>query len=94
MDEKREQCIGLLRKKAEEKGTLPKRADFTPDEVNLIKQKLGPWPRALEEAGLKERTGKSAAEKSREKRERARKAAKLRKRAERVAEEKGPESPE
>ena len=84
-DEKREKCIALLRKKAEENGALPKRSDFTPEEVNLIKQKLGPWPRALEAAGLKESTGKSAAEKSKEKRERARKALKLRKRAERAS---------
>ena len=86
-DKKRELSVSLLCKKAEEKGSLPTRADFTPEEVNLIKQKLGPWPRALEAAGLKEKVGKSAAEKSREKRERAKKAAKLRKRTEQVESE-------
>ncbi|MBP3238571.1 MAG: hypothetical protein J6M24_05800 [Lachnospiraceae bacterium] len=83
-DEKKDYAIGLLRKKAEEidEDRLPKKSDFSSEEVNLIKQKLGPWPRALEEAQLKEKPALSAAEKSRLKRERSKKAAKLRKRAE------------
>ena len=32
---------------------LPKRSDFTDEEVCAIKAFLGPWPRALEAAGLK-----------------------------------------
>ena len=32
---------------------LPKRADFSDEEVCAIKAFLGPWPRALEAAGLK-----------------------------------------
>ena len=32
---------------------LPKRSDFSSEEVCAIKAFLGPWPRALEEAGLK-----------------------------------------
>lgn len=31
----------------------PQRGDFTAEEVVLIKAYLGPWPRALEAAGLK-----------------------------------------
>ncbi|MCI8387222.1 MAG: hypothetical protein HFE63_01995 [Clostridiales bacterium] len=31
----------------------PKRSDFTNEEVIAIKAFLGPWPRALEAAGLK-----------------------------------------
>jgi hypothetical protein len=40
-----------LRESGEER--YPKRADFTEDEVSAIKAYLGPWPRALEKAGLK-----------------------------------------
>lgn len=32
---------------------LPKRSDFSDEEVVCIKAFLGPWPRALERAGLK-----------------------------------------
>ena len=72
-DEKRKFCISLLRDKAAELERLPKRSDFPDDKVCLIKQKLGPWPRALEEAGLKEPPLVSRIEKNRAKRERARK---------------------
>ena len=82
LDEKSLVCIEMLRDAAREKGKLPVRADFSPEEVNIIKQKLGPWPRALEAAGLKTRGGISAAEKSRQKRLRSKKAAKQRKRDE------------
>lgn len=69
-DKKYSDAIILLQNKASELGRLPKREDFAPDIVCLIKQKLGPWPRALEKAGLKEQQKPSAKEKSREKRER------------------------
>ena len=36
----------------------PKRSDFADDEVVLIKAHLGPWPRALEAAGLKPQKAK------------------------------------
>lgn len=71
MDEKREQAVRLLREKAEELGRPPKKEDFESETMCFIKQKLGPWPRALEAAGLKEPPEESAAEKSRAKRERA-----------------------
>ncbi len=47
-------AIQLLQDKAEQLGRLPKKSDFTSDEICLIKAKLGPWNRALESAGLKE----------------------------------------
>ena len=54
----REDCIILLQKKYEElkaqgHSDFPKRADFSENEVIAIKSFLGPWPRALEAAGIK-----------------------------------------
>lgn len=69
---KKEYAVKLLCEKNSLLGRLPKKSDFDPETVCFIKQKLGPWPRALETAGLKEVTKISAAEKSRLKRERAR----------------------
>lgn len=43
-----------LREKSEELGRLPKKADFDEVTRSRIKSFLGPWPRALEAAGLKE----------------------------------------
>ena len=71
-DEKRQNAIGLLQKKAGILQRLPQRSDFTGDEVCFVKQKRGPGPRALEAAGLKEPPAVSAKEKSRLKRERCR----------------------
>lgn len=42
-----------LRSKFEELGRLPKKADFDEVTRSRIKSFLGPWPRALEAAGLK-----------------------------------------
>jgi hypothetical protein len=47
-------AILQLQKKAEELGRAPKRADFDVAVQARIKAYLGPWPRALEAAGLKE----------------------------------------
>lgn len=69
-DEKTQHALKLLRDKAQQLGTAPKRSDFTPDEVCFIKQKLGAWPRALEAAGLKEPPKISAKQKSKQKRDR------------------------
>ena len=63
-DEKLSKAVAMLCEKYEQLGTLPKRSDFTPSEVCFIKQKLGPWTRALEAAGLKEPPAVSAKEKS------------------------------
>lgn len=61
----KEDCLLILRQKAAEIGELPKKSDFTEQEVARIKSYFGPWPRALEAAGLKppkadEKTAKSA----------------------------------
>jgi hypothetical protein len=60
MEEKltRENCITLLQQEYERLQTLgenryPQRSDFTEKEVVAIKAFLGPWPRALEVAGIK-----------------------------------------
>lgn len=44
-----------LRKKQRETGRLPQKSDFDDETRARIKAFLGPWPRALERAGLKER---------------------------------------
>lgn len=67
----REQCLGLLRGKAEALMRTPKRSDFTEREVMMIKAHLGPWNRALEAAGLKEERSAYHTELQREKRLRA-----------------------
>ena len=56
--ERKEWAIRQLQNKAEELGRLPYKADF--DEIGRmrIKEALGPWPRAQEAAGLKERKPK------------------------------------
>ena len=69
-EEKYENAIKLLCDKHAELGRLPLKQDFEDNEVRFIKQKLGPWPRALEAAGLKEVTGMSSKEKNRIKRAR------------------------
>lgn len=61
--QRREWAIGQLRQKAEELGKLPRKADFVDVDCIRIKAALGPWPRALEAAGLK--TPKTEAEKKR-----------------------------
>lgn len=48
------EAIKILQEKAEQLQRLPKKSDFEPSEICLIKAKLGPWNRALEQAGLKE----------------------------------------
>ncbi len=53
-DKKKNYAADLLSKKADELGRVPKKADFEPLEISHIKAYLGPWPRALEYAGLKE----------------------------------------
>ena len=49
----REWAIAQLRQKAVELGKLPRKADFVDVDRIRIKVALGPWPRALEAAGLK-----------------------------------------
>ena len=53
-EEKKLWAEELLRQKATELGRLPKKDDFDEATRSRIKAFLGPWPRALEAAGLKE----------------------------------------
>ncbi len=50
---------------------FPQRSDFGEREVVAIKAFLGPWPRALEAAGIKEPRSDDRIEKNRDKRARA-----------------------
>ena len=52
-EEKQEYAVKLLRDKAKILDRLPQKADFDSNVMCFIKQKLGPWPHALEAAGLK-----------------------------------------
>lgn len=67
----REECLLLLKGRADELNRLPKKADFTVDEVARIKAYFGPWPRALEAAGLKAPKTEDRIAQNREKRARA-----------------------
>lgn len=53
-DEKKCWAEELLRQKSKELGRLPRKDDFDEPTRSRIKAFLGPWPRALEAAGLKE----------------------------------------
>lgn len=67
----KEYYIDLLRQTAEREKRLPKKSDFSAEDVNKIKGLFGPWPWALEQAGLKESKQESRIEKNREKHLRA-----------------------
>lgn len=54
LDEKKSLAEELLRQKYKELGRLPRKEDFDDSTRSRIKAFLGPWPRALEAAGLKE----------------------------------------
>ena len=53
-DKKIEWAIKMLIDKAEETHRIPLKTDFEEADRARIKAFLGPWPRALEKAGLKE----------------------------------------
>lgn len=53
-DEKKFWAVELLQNKSNELGRLPKKSDFDTATLSRIKAFLGPWPRALEAANLKE----------------------------------------
>ncbi len=63
----KEECIILLQNKQTETGRFPKKSDFTYEEVALIKGFFGPWPHALEEAGIKESKKEQRLQKAKEK---------------------------
>lgn len=68
MENEREKYIMLLRKKQKETGRYPKKSDFSEEETAMIKSYFGPWPRALEAAGVKEPRENDKAEHKRQKR--------------------------
>lgn len=53
-EEKKAWAEALLREKYAKLGRLPTKKDFDSVACSQIKAYLGPWPRALEAAGLKE----------------------------------------
>ena len=53
-EEKKAWAEDLLRQKYAELGKLPTKKDFDSATCAQIKAYLGPWPRALESAGLKQ----------------------------------------
>lgn len=72
MENTKEYYIELLRKVAEKEGRLPRKSDFSNDDVNRIKGYFGPWPWALEAAGLKESKEAERKEKNIARRQRSR----------------------
>ena len=70
---KKDDCIVLLQEKYKQllkngEQRFPKRSDFSDKEVVAIKAFLGPWPRALEAAGIKAPRDDDKAQKNKEKR--------------------------
>ncbi len=61
-------CIELLQRKYKETGIYPRKADFSVVEMSAIKSYLGPWPRALEAAGIKEPKDNTKADRRKQKR--------------------------
>ena len=53
--DKKEWAAALLRQRAAELGRPPKKEEIGEPDRSRIKAALGPWPRALEFAGLKEK---------------------------------------
>lgn len=60
-DKNKEWAISALQSKSKELERLPKKDDFDDSTRSRIKAFLGPWPRALETAGLKEPSRKQGA---------------------------------
>ena len=58
-EEKKAWAEDLLRQKYAELGRMPTKKDFDSASCAQIKAYLGPWPRALESAGLKEPKAKN-----------------------------------
>ena len=61
-EEKKAWAEDLLRQKYAELGRLPTKKDFDNAACARIKAFLGPWPRALESAGLKQPKEKKVSE--------------------------------
>ena len=76
---RREDCVALLNEKyleLQERGLsrYPQRADFEEREIVAIKAFFGPWPRALEAAGIKPPRADDRAQRNKEKHIRAKQA--------------------
>lgn len=76
---KKGECLILLQNKYKElmnqgENRYPKRSDFSDREVEAIKAFYGPWPRALEAAGVKPPRDDNKAERNRIKRLNAKRA--------------------
>lgn len=87
MEKTKEFYIMFLQQVAEKEGRLPRKSDFTNDDVNRIKGFFGPWPWALEAAGLKESKRAERVAENREKRHRSRERRKEFRNAQRGAKE-------
>ncbi|MGN0153579.1 MAG: homing endonuclease associated repeat-containing protein [Lachnospiraceae bacterium] len=88
----KEKCMILLQEKFNETGRYPKKSDFSEMEVSMIKSYFGPWPRALEAAGVKAVKVNGRAEARKQKRiavKRARNAERKNIKKQNVAEKKG-----
>ena len=59
---------------AQGQSRYPQRSDFEDREIVVIKAFLGPWPRALEEAGIKMPRNDNRLQRNKEKRIRAKRA--------------------
>ena len=70
-DEKKSLAEELLRQKYKELGRLPRKDDFDDSTRSRIKAFLGPWPRALESAGIKPPRDDDRPQRNKEKRARA-----------------------
>ncbi len=91
----KEDCIYALKEKYVVLNRYPCKSDFTEDEVAMIKSYLGPWPRALEAAGIKEPKEETRAQRRKQKRietKRARNAERKKLKKQNVAEKKGKET--
>lgn len=53
--DKFQSAVEILKAKANKLGRMPKKSDLTESELCFVKGVLGPFPRALEQAGLKEK---------------------------------------
>lgn len=72
MEKDKEYYIALLKDVFQRENRLPKKSDFSQEDVNRIKGYFGPWPWALEAAGLKESRYEKRRAENIEKRQRAR----------------------
>mgnify|MGYP003444673353 CR=1 FL=1 len=70
-DEKESLAEELLRQKYKQLGRLPRKDDFDDSTRSRIKAFLGPWPRALEAAGIKPPRVDDRPQRNKEKRARA-----------------------